>query len=106
MMQLEKNFVFMEIYSPEDRATYVKWALGDDDKSRPFYYKEHEENKRPVVRHSRFSLLRANIYFIFRESFNHIWLPPLSPLISHPSRAYRLINVSKIGPLVPSFFPS
>jgi hypothetical protein len=48
---LEKLFHEMEIYDTKDRADYVQWQLGDDetDKIRPFYYKEYEDGKKPVV---------------------------------------------------------
>jgi hypothetical protein len=52
MKALEQLFDSLEYSAPEDRAEYVKFLLGDDEKDRlcPFYYKEYEEGKAPIVR--------------------------------------------------------
>ncbi|KAF8223508.1 hypothetical protein L208DRAFT_1316438 [Tricholoma matsutake] len=49
---LKKLFKALGLDSTEKRAEYVVWALGDNDKQRPFYYKIYEDvgaGKKPIV---------------------------------------------------------
>ncbi|KAF8222248.1 hypothetical protein L208DRAFT_1323582, partial [Tricholoma matsutake] len=40
---LKKLFKALGLDSTEKRAEYVVWALGDNDKQRPFYYEIYED---------------------------------------------------------------
>ncbi|KAF8222589.1 hypothetical protein L208DRAFT_1321591 [Tricholoma matsutake] len=49
---LKKLFKALGLDSTEKRAEYVVWALGDNDKQRPFYYEIYEDvgvGKKPIV---------------------------------------------------------
>lgn len=50
MLTLEKLFDQYEIYTPDERSIYATWMLGENYKTCPFYYKEYEDGKPPVVR--------------------------------------------------------
>ena len=49
---LKKLFKALGLDSTEKHAEYVVWALGDNDKQRPFYYEIYEDTgvgKKPIV---------------------------------------------------------
>jgi hypothetical protein len=49
MIQLEKLFSELGHDTPEQRAAFVKWMLGENDRSCPFYYRECKAGKAPAV---------------------------------------------------------
>jgi hypothetical protein len=51
MIQLEKSFADLGLLTPKDRAAYVQWLLGANEKCRPFYYKEFVDGQMPIVSH-------------------------------------------------------
>jgi hypothetical protein len=50
MAQLEKLFADLRYETAVQRAAFVKWMLGNNNRASPFYYKIYKDGKVPIVR--------------------------------------------------------
>ncbi|KAF8886310.1 hypothetical protein BD779DRAFT_1441672 [Infundibulicybe gibba] len=72
MTALERLFDTLHLNTPEERAEYVGWLLGTDDKCCPFYYKECEPGETPGIFQSSLISATLGAHYILTASIDKL----------------------------------